>query len=900
MKNTTTKYTVFIGTVVFFIACSTKKDTFLARNAHAVTTEYNVLYNGGIALESGLIELRKNHIDNFWERLPIERMAKTQAELKPEQTKNANFERAETKAIKAIQKHSMNIGGSEKNPQIDEAHLLLGKARYYDQRFVPALEAFNYILYKYPNSDKIYEAKIWREKTNIRLENDAIAVANLNKLLKEIKFKDQTFADANAILSQAYLNLEQKDSATNKLIKAIEFTKNNEEKARYRFILGQLQEELGQKDSAFATYQSLIEMNRKSPREYVIQAKMRQAQQFDYQKGDTIVFLENFKKLLSDRENRPFLDVLHYQKGLFYDKSKKFELAKKEYNRALKVKSQDAYLNASCYRNLAEINFNNAKYSIAGNYYDSTLVHLSPKTREFKAIKKKRENLDDVIKYEGIATRNDSIIYVANLSNEARINYYEQYITKLKKDDEQKKIEEEKKRNAPIAEEAGMRPKESQMPKERMGVPIDFDDIKPATNNKPSTFYFYNASTVAFGRKEFKKKWGDREYKRNWRLSSVKSEMAETTLAQQQDEKDKSKTEVKINPRYNPEFYIKQIPTNPQEIDSIVKERNFAYYQLGIIYKEKFKENQLSIAKLEQLLINNPETRLVLPSMYTLYKLYELTDKSKAQLMKEKITAQYPDSRYAQLINQGSISEATLGNSPEAVYKNEYALYESGEYRTVLVNLNEEIDRYFGEPIVSKFETLKAYTLGKLYGISELKKALNFVALNYPNSEEGKAAELFLTQTASKIEQLKFSNAASKNWKILYKVNAKDGKENKVIIDKINAFIFGRTYDQLTVSQDCYSITEDFIVLHGIKSEEKAKGIATILKEYKDYKITINPVVISSSNYEVIQINKNITAFLTQSSTEKIQKPVVPISPQPLPPGAVQSIIEPGKEPKKP
>jgi hypothetical protein len=71
---------------------------------------------------------------------------------------------AETKATKAIQKHSMNIDGRERNFQIDEAYLLLGKARYYDQRFIPALDAFNYI-YKYPNSSNIYEAKIlWKNK----------------------------------------------------------------------------------------------------------------------------------------------------------------------------------------------------------------------------------------------------------------------------------------------------------------------------------------------------------------------------------------------------------------------------------------------------------------------------------------------------------------------------------------------------------------------------------------------------------------------------------------------------------------------------------------------------------------------------------------------------------------
>ena len=84
---------------------------------------------------------------------------------------NPNFIIAEEKATKAIQKHSMDIKDEERNPQTDEAFLLLGKARYFDQRYIPALEAFNYVLRKYTESDKLNEATIWREKTNIRLEN---------------------------------------------------------------------------------------------------------------------------------------------------------------------------------------------------------------------------------------------------------------------------------------------------------------------------------------------------------------------------------------------------------------------------------------------------------------------------------------------------------------------------------------------------------------------------------------------------------------------------------------------------------------------------------------------------------------------------------------------------------
>ena len=250
MKNTYLKPILVSLFLVFVVACSTKRNNFISRNTHALSTEYNILYNGGIALDKGIAELKLKYNDNYWKILPVERMQVSQDQILPGQTKNANFDRAEEKAKKAILKHSMNIEGGEKNPQMDEAHLMLGKARYYDQRFVPALEAFNYVLYKYPNSDKIYEVKIWREKTNMRLDNDALAVKNLNKLLKEIKFKDQIFADANATLAQAFLNLQQKDSAISKLKIAVKFTKENEEKARYNYILGQIYEDLNLKDSA--------------------------------------------------------------------------------------------------------------------------------------------------------------------------------------------------------------------------------------------------------------------------------------------------------------------------------------------------------------------------------------------------------------------------------------------------------------------------------------------------------------------------------------------------------------------------------------------------------------------------------------------------------------------------
>lgn len=880
MKRNTVKYLFSIGIVFFLVACSTKRNSFLSRNSHALNTKYNTLYNGGIALDKGVTDLKSGYNDNFWEILPIERMQISKEAVLPGQTKNANFERAEIKSTKAIQKHSMNIDGGEKNPQMDEAHLMLGKSRYYDQRFVPALEAFNYVLYKYPSSDKIYEVKIWREKTNMRLENDALAISNLRRLLKEIKFKDQIFADANATLAQAFLNLKEKDSAIAKLKLARDFTKENEEKARYNFILGQVYEDLGYKDSAYAAYQNVIDMKRKSARQYVIQSHIRQSAQFDWEKGDTIAYLKKYNDLLKDRENRPYLDVLNHQMGLFYDKNRKSDIAKKYYNTSLKSQPTDEYLIASNYRNLADIHFDKAKYVTAGKYYDSTLAYLKPRTREFNSIKKKRENLEDVLKYEAIAQRDDSILKITSMSSVEKEAYYAAYIVELKKLDEKARLLNEK-----SAEENQAESKADKVQKNN----LETDDAasqetgKSAPSNnvgfvsKPGDFYFYNANTVLIGKKEFAKKWGKRAHVENWRLSGESDEDSK------EDQTSDEKSTADDNSIYTTDYYIKQLPTDQKLLDSISKERNFAYFQLGVIYKEKFKENALAADKFETLMNNYPEERLILPSLYNLYKLYELVDPVKAESVKSRIITGFPDSRYAQLLSNNAIN-LELG-TPEVVYNNLYKDYENGLYRVTLVKTDIAIVQFTGEEMLPKYELLKANLIGKLYGLTEYKKALNFVALSYPNTDEGKDTEKFIAAKIPLLESLYFNDIPSTGWKVLFQPQTLDEKNSKTLLDKLNKYVKERTVDKLTISTDTYTQDKNLIVIHGMRSNESALAVAQILKDYKDYKIADVSVVISSENYKIVQVYKNLDEYIAGTGPNWIpkQKPEIIIPSEEVP-----------------
>jgi hypothetical protein len=879
LKNRLIKLLLLSGIFGILIACSTKKDRFLNRKFQALNTKYNVMYNGDLALQKGIEDLKIQYNDDFWALLPVERMVDSKGPGAPgTEAKNANFERAEEKATKAIQKRSMNIDGREVNSQMDEAHLLLGKARYYDLRFVPALEAFNYVLYKYPESDKIYEVKIWREKTNMRMENDAIAVINLRKLLREIKFKDQIFADANATLAQAFLNLEQKDSALVKLKMATKFTKSDEEKARYKFITGQLLSGMGQKDSAFSTFQSVIDMKRKSPRRYIIQAHLQQAKEFDPTKGDTIAFLKKFNDLLEDRENRPYLDFINHQMALFYDKQDNHQMAAKYYNTSLKKRMQDQYLVASNYRNLATLNFDDARYATAGKYYDSTLTVLDSRLREHKSIKKKRENLEDVIKYEAIAQNNDSIINLLEMSKEAQTAYFEKYIGALKEQD--KKAAELLKKQQEIEQisQAGMFEEDNlEMASKSMAPPTT--DFAPKSNE---SFYFYNSSTVSYGKNEFRKKWGKRNLGDNWRWSQGSKDNAnskeedENTVVS--DEKGASSDEDKSeDPRYTAEFYTSQLPTEQGAIDVLIKDRNFAYYQLGTIYKEKFKEYKLAADKLENLLQYNPEERLILPSMYNLFKIYEIINPSKAAAMKQRILAKYPDSRYAQIISNEALNADQLSQTPEAKYEGLYKKYEKNTDVALLDEVEATVDLYTADEIVSKFELLKANIIGKLKGVEEYKTALNFVALNYPNSQEGKSAEKLLSKDIPYLQKLKFDGEKSSSWKLIYKITDTITDANKILIDKIKKFTSERTSEKLSSSVDTYYMNEILLVVHGIPSEEKAKDVVTILRDYSDYKISNPVLILSTENYKVIQVQKNLddyrksegkTAIKAESSKE--------------------------------
>lgn len=737
------KTLAFSTLIALALSCSVKKDGFVNRNFHAVTTKYNVLFNGEQAYLKGIKDIEDNYRDNFWKRLPIEPIAFDEdkiivptfkpgtgfddADAEDEEPKQlTSFDRAEEKAVKAIQKHSMNIRGFERNRQIDDAYLLLGKSRYYTQRFIPAIEAFNYIIANYPKADLIYDTKIWRAKANIRLDNETLAIETLDLLLKldknEENLSDLQRERAHTAMAMAY----EKTDTINKVIEHLKLAtrtfKNKEQAARNMFILGQIYSELNHRDSARMVFQKLADY-RRAPYKYRIRANVELAKNTEHDSASVVV-LARLKKLIKNSDNRKYLNALYFQAGVLEKGRGKFENAEAYFQKSLKAKTNTDYQKTHAYEQLGNLAFEKQQYVLAGSYYDSVLGLTSKKfdqEKRIRRLRRKNKGLTTLRKFEETVQENDSILTLVGMSSEERTEFFETYIAKIKKEDEERR--------------------QQMLNAQNFGTSFGgFGTIGAST--RKGKWYFYNDQSVAFGKAEFEKVWGTRPLEDNWRVSDKSAKNVP-------DEEEVAEAEAKPNPRYMLATYLEAIPEDPKVVQQLKDDRNEALYQLGLIYKEQFKNPQLAIEKLERLLTLRKDRQTELAASYHLYQIYKgIDDVTKADQYKEVILTKYPDTRFAQVIrtpDQGPQEEKKVDEAYRR-FKNIYVMYKLNKFEETI----EEVDKFLptlkNSNLIPKLALIKALAIGKHKDKETYKKALEFVSLSYANTDAGKKAKEIITQ----------------------------------------------------------------------------------------------------------------------------------------------------------
>ena len=812
---------LFLVLILFvFTNCSTRKDRMMNRAYHQATTKFNVLFNGEEAIRSGIVAEVLSHQPNFWDQLPVEPFPLIDL-FSLEVKENPSFTRAEEKAVIAVQKHSMLIGDQQRNTQIDEAYMLLGKARFYNGRYLQALDAFNYVIDQLPNANSRRNAQIWKAKVFLQLLQEQRAAAIFLELIDQNELTVTEYVEVSAHLAKAYIALNQPEKATKPLYNAAAGVKDKALQARYYYLLGQLHDNLEHKDSAALAYQSVINLNRRIPRIFWIHAKLNQlnTNQLDLESTQ-----KAYKKLTKNEENKKYLDKIHFSHASYSLSHFDTIAAKNLINASLRTNTKDKMLKGLAYETMGEVFFDENQFVTAGAYLDSTLNVLEPKTRRFRKITRKRNKLNDIIKYETNRQTSDSLLALMTKTPEEQASIFTRYIADLKVADSLQQQQQQQKQQQSTAN----------------------------TSFFDSEFYFYNSAMRSRGESEFFRIWGNISKTDNWRYANQQA-ATETIVDTATETEQKIEKAVEVDPRYMLETYINQIPP-PEARDSLVQVRNTAYFDAGLAYKEQFAAYLQAKDRLLTLL--SFDSDYTLPSLYHLYQIEEQTGGAKALTYKNQIISEYPNSQYAAILQNPEAAEGAL-----ARFEERYTLLEE---RFKAQAFEEVIDQSFDailslqdENLRSRFSLLRAHAIGRLDGIAAYERALSEVALAFPNQKAGEEASRRLLE----VRDLKPKEEKEVERYLVYFVFDRADHELTQNLQKRVAEIIMQQGLQSSVKAtiDIYDRNTEFLVIQRFTSEEQATDYRNyLLKNISELSKNKNFVDLTSALRDAL-IFKNLT-----------------------------------------
>ena len=779
---------------------------------HKTTSKFNPLFNGEEALRYGLLDITLNHNDNYWLRLPVDPYILQEAYASEEVATNEFFDRAQDKAVLTVQKHSMLIKGEQRNNQIARAYLLLGKARYYNGKYLQAIEAFTYLVKNMAGDDLAIEAELWRSKSYLALGQHDRAARELINIAFSGTLNNEQYAVSQAALADALLREEKDSLATVPLTKAFATEKSAYKRGRYAYLLGQLYEDLNYADSAIVAYQYVLDLNRRLPRELWIQARLAQLKNNPPKDEET---LKAFKRLLRSDEDRRFRDKIHYFYGTYLLKSADTINAETALNASLQTKTNDTYLKSLIYEQLALNRLDQVAFVKAGVYLDSTLQNLTAKTHRYRKVARQRKKLDDIITYENTITEIDSLLLLMDMPEEAQKAVVNAHIEKIIADNEKA----EAKAN-------------------------DRDTVSLVTLGD---FYFYNSRQVANGKLRFQQNWANIALADNWKYDPSKSIAAGEEVSAVEDANEA------LDPTLDPKTYLSQIPS-PKARDSLQLLQNEAYYQAGLAYKEQFLIKNFAIDRFNSLMAANPAVRYIPPTLYHMYELYD-DNPAEQRKWRSRILTAFPESDYAKIIQNPDALVQTLAVNQAAIGAAKEK-FNNQEFKAVIEESEHFIPQLRDKELQASWALLRSTSLGRLDGLEAYKNALTSLVETYPKTAGAQKAQAQLDgfEVYNDLEL-----GAREKAKLVIIRTSEDREQSETDKAWLETWLAEEGIEALfRVSIDVFNRNVETLVVHGFLSLRSAKETAAILRKRNPNLFTSKNVVILASQYRNAFVSKRL------------------------------------------
>ncbi|MFW5758564.1 MAG: tetratricopeptide repeat protein [Bacteroidota bacterium] len=703
------RFRIILSGIIILLAvgCSTQKNTFVNRNFHSITTKYNGYFNARENYREGLASLAEKHEDNYETVLSIFQYGSEQQASSVAGQMDIAFQKTST----AIRKHSMNIKGVEYNRWIDDSYFLIGRSHYFKRDYNLAILTFEYVIRQFETPLK-NQSIIWVAKCYTGMENYEQAVQTLERLdeaKKAGEVEKETLALYHMVFADIYLRQELYSEAVPHLQQAIDHTRNPKLKTRLTFILAQSYHQIKNYGNAQKTYLRVLKL---SPDfQMAFQARINMAMAFDTESGDRGFILSELENMLKDGKNDDFKDQIYYALAQFSMRQKDEEKAIEYYNLALENFKDNRSQKGITFLRLGEIYHKNKDYPKAAELYDSTMVYLSTEYPDYKDAAQTSFLLKELSVYQKTINKEDSLQKIAAMNEAQRNRVLDQIIEDLK---EEERLEKEKEQ-----ERARMRQEIARQGRSRN------------QQGQDASWYFYNPSSVSFGKNEFYAKWGERKLEDLWRISN-KQVIAFGDMEGFEMEEDSIQ-----GSNVTRSVLMQNLPLTQEELDESNEKIALAYYNMALLFKDRMNDMPSAVENFRVLIERFPENENVLYSAYFLYSMFNQENKrSQANVYKEYILKNFPDTDFARILSDPDYAENIRDRQNQAkyLYQQAYEAYMKQDYGKSLELTKQSDTMELSREQEAQFSFLKALNISKTARKSQLKDQLTIITENYQDT----------------------------------------------------------------------------------------------------------------------------------------------------------------------
>jgi hypothetical protein len=748
--KTLKKYLFFLGPFLILAGCSVEKNTDASRFYNSMTAKYNIYFNGYENYKAGLANIANNHSDDYAELLNVfEYSDPATISLCATDMERAIQKASKLIALKSITarpdiKDNGQLSSKEKtllemkeyNQWVDDSYLLIGKARFYKHEFSEASSLFDYCIINANAPEIKSEAAIWSARTN----NETGKYNESLRILSEIEVNERTakYLRAMYFTTSADLYVRQKrySEAIEPLLRAVDLITGKRTKYRLTFLLAQLYAKTGNGSLATSNFEKVIKM--RPPYDVEFYARINIAGVFDVNSMDPGKMKKELEKMLRDTKNVDYQDQIYYALGNMAMREGKEEEAVEYYHKSATAISQNKNQRGRSFLALANYYFDKPDFIRSGMYFDSTVYFLDPAFPEYKEIEDKSQNLNALVSQLNIIQREDSLQKIARMNESQRNVLISSLIAQATREETERKSADYN---------------------DRYNLGQFYENERRFQGNieQEGKWYFYNQSAMAFGRTEFRRRWGDRKLEDNWRRSNkARVNITQFGGAEEPGQEVKDTTAAVSNYK-KPEFYLKDLPLTDSLMAISDDKIAIAMMNAGRAYSERLLDQARATETYESLINRYPKSELVPEVLFYLYKVNKDNNGVKSEVYRQRLLQQFPGSEYARILSDPAYYEKKMAQMKmaEKTYGDAYTAYNEERFNDAITLCADGLQKYPQDQLAPKFQLLHAFAIARTSDERSFKSELNTIIKSWPKTDESRKADEIITYLNQKSPELK-------------------------------------------------------------------------------------------------------------------------------------------------